>query len=64
MSNMRPIVFRARSKETSEWVEGNYFHNFRKGEFHAIVDFKTNENTMIYRESLEMKNYEDKFERV
>lgn len=60
----REIIFRARSKETGEWVEGNYYHNFRKGEFHAIFDKYTNLSTMVYRESLQMKNYEGEWENV
>jgi hypothetical protein len=55
---MREIIFRARSKETGEWVEGNYHHNKRKGEFHAISPKDTNEMVYVYRESLQMKDWD------
>lgn len=61
---MRDIVFRGRDKETGEWIEGNYTHNKRKGTFHTITDFDHNNTYMIYRESLQMKNYNNEFEDV
>lgn len=61
---MREIVFRGRSKETGEWIEGNYIHNLRKGEFHAIIDKVHNETYHIYRESLQMKNWSNEYEDV
>jgi hypothetical protein len=54
----RRIIFRARRKDTGEWMEGNYFHNLRKGEDHSIVDFDTNDWHEVYRESLQLRNYE------
>lgn len=53
--SLREIVFRARSKETGEWVEGNYHHNTRKGEAHYVSPKATNEEILVYRESLQMK---------
>jgi hypothetical protein len=58
------ILFRARSIETGEWIEGNYMHNKRKGEFHAIINIDTNESHKIYRESLEIKNFENKWKKI
>lgn len=55
---MREIIFRARSKETGEWVVGNYHHNKRKGEFHSISPKDTNETIVVYRESLQMLDYD------
>ncbi len=55
---LREILFRARSKESGEWVEGNYHHNVRKGTFHAISPKETNETIYVYRESLQMKDYD------
>lgn len=60
----REIIFRGRSKETGEWVEGNYHHNRRKGEYHSISPKETNEEVRIYRESLQMKNYNNEWEDV
>ncbi len=53
---LKEIIFRARSKETGEWAEGNYHHNTRKGEFHSISPKSTNEIVYVYRESLQMKD--------
>lgn len=41
---MEEIKFKAKTANTwdSKWVYGNYFHNFRKGESHNIVEFRTN----------------------
>lgn len=60
----REIIFRARSKETGEWIEGNYHHNIRKGEYHSISPKETNEGHRVYRESLQMKNYNNEWEDV
>ena len=57
----REILFRARRKDTGEWIEGNYIHNKRKGEFHAIQDQDHNDLHFIYRESLQMKDYDGEF---
>lgn len=57
-ATQREIIFRGRSKETGEWVEGNYHHNIRKGTWHSISPKDTNEPVMIYRESLEMKDWD------
>ena len=57
-SNVREeIIFRGRSKETGEWVEGNYHHNIRKGSWHGVSPKETNEMTEIYRESLQIKSF-------
>lgn len=50
------IVFKARRKDNGEWVEGNWVHNKRKGEFIAIREFTTNLDYPVYRESLHIKN--------
>lgn len=62
--NFREIVFRARRKDNGEWVEGNYHHNKRKGEWHAITEFNSNNQHYIYRESLQMKNWGDEWEDI
>ena len=62
--NHREIIFRGRRKDNGEWEEGNYVHNIRKGEFHAIQNKDTNETHKIYRESLQMKNWEGEFENI
>lgn len=49
---LREIIFRGRSIDTGQWVEGNYHHNIRKAEFHSISPKETNETIKIYRESL------------
>jgi len=49
------VLFRGKSIATGEYVTGNYHHNLRKGVFHAIYDKDTNEETRIYRESLQIK---------
>lgn len=61
---MREIIFRGRSKETGEWVEGNYFHNKRKGEFHAIIVKMSNDTIRIYRESLQLKDIDGEFKNI
>lgn len=58
---MRQIIFRARSKETGEWIEGNYHHNKRKGEYHSISRFDDNIEHTVYRESLQMMDYDNKW---
>ena len=60
----RDIVFRGRKKDDGEWVEGNYIHNKRKGTFHAIKDFDYNEVHMIYRDSLQLKDYDGEFKDI
>lgn len=45
------IKFRGLTEE-GKWVYGNYFHNFRKGESHSIIDFKTNEWTTVLPETV------------
>lgn len=64
MSMPREIIFRGRKKETGEWIEGNYIHNVRKGEFHAIIDKEHNNTHHIYRDSLQMKDYDLEFKDV
>ena len=61
---MRDIVFRARRKDTGEWVEGNYHHNKRKGVYHLITEFDSNNAYEVYRDSLQMKNYNNEFEDI
>tara|TARA_R100000656_G_C3952223_1_gene128654 strand:- start:1290 stop:1481 length:192 start_codon:yes stop_codon:yes gene_type:complete len=61
---VREILFRARSKETGEWVEGNYFHNVRKGVSHNISPKDTNQMIEVYRESLHMKNWDGSWEPI
>lgn len=60
----REIIFRARRKDTGEWVEGNYHHNLRKGEFHSVSPKSTNESHEVYRESLQMKNHIGEWEDI
>ena len=57
----REIIFRARSVDTGEWIEGNYHHNIRKGTWHAISPKPTNEPIKVYRESLQMKDWDGKW---
>lgn len=40
---MNTLKFRGRRVDNNEIVYGNYFHNFRKGESHNIIDFDSNE---------------------
>lgn len=51
------IAFRARRADNGEWVEGNWHHNFRKGEYTSICDFASNMYYRCYRESLQIRNY-------
>ncbi len=46
------IKFKAKRKDNNEWVYGNYFHNFRKGESHNIVEFDSNEWHEVHEETL------------
>lgn len=39
----REILFRGQRKSDGQWVEGNYFHNIRKGEGHNIITKHDNE---------------------
>lgn len=57
----RPIVFRARKKSDGKWIEGNYFLNLRKGKSHNIINRVTNEWHEIYRDSLQMMDYDGEF---
>jgi len=61
---MREIVFRARRKDDGEWVEGNYHNNKRKGTFHLITEFDSNYQHLVYRESLQMKDYDGEFKDI
>lgn len=58
------IVFRARRKDNGEWIEGNYFHNKRKGESHSISQFDDNVSHLIYRDSLQMKSHDNEWYNV
>jgi hypothetical protein len=60
----RKIRFRARRKSDGKWVEGNYFHNFRKGESHSITEFTDNTSHLVYRESLQLEDAEFKFRNI
>ncbi len=60
----REIIFKGRRKDTGEWIEGNYHHNLRKGEFHFISSKDDNIEHIIYRESLEMKDWDGEFKPV
>ncbi len=51
----RKILFRARRKDTGEYIEGAYIHITRKSNSHVIFD-ENNDMHDIYRESLEMFN--------
>ncbi len=46
------IKFRGKRIDNGDLVYGNYFHNFRKGESHNIIDFDTNEWYEVYSESV------------
>ena len=59
--NNREIIFKARRKDNGEWIEGNYFHNIRKGESHSISIKETNISHEVYRESLQMKDFDGEF---
>lgn len=48
------MKYREKRIDNGELVYGNYFHNFRKGESHNIVDFKTNEWHEVEKDSLSM----------
>ena len=61
---MRDIIFKGRRKDTGEWIEGNYHHNKRKGTFYSIAEFSTNESYDIYRESLQMKDFDGEFKDI
>ncbi len=64
MSTQREIIFRGRRKDTGEWIEGNYHHNIRKGEFHIIRDKEHNQEYHIYRESLQLKDFDGEFKDI
>lgn len=61
---LREIIFRARRIDNGEWVEGNYHHNIRKGKWHGISPKTTNEMFEVYRESLEMKDWDGQWIKV
>jgi hypothetical protein len=63
-TELREIIFRARSVDTGEWIEGNYHHNIRKGTWHGITNKDSNETIKVYRESLQMKNWSGEWESV
>lgn len=46
------IKFKAKRKDNNEWVYGNYFHNFRKGESHNIIEFDSNNWHVVHQESV------------
>jgi len=49
---MREILFRGKRVDNGEWVEGNYFHNFRKGESNNIIPFNSNQWHEVIPESI------------
>ncbi len=61
---LREIIFRARRIDNGEWVEGNYHHNVRKGTWYGISPKATNETFYVYRESLEMKDWDGQWIKV
>lgn len=60
----RIIIFRGRRTDTGEMIEGNYFYNTRKGELHAIIDREHNNTHEIYRESLQLQDWDGEFKDV
>jgi len=60
----RELIFRGRRKDNGEWMEGNYFHNIRKGKSHNIVNKDSNEWYVIYRESLQLKDWDGEFKDI
>ncbi len=60
----RIIEFRARRKDTGEWVVGNYVHHTRKEEFHAICEKENNTTHFVYRESLQMRDWDGEFKDI
>ncbi len=62
--NFREIVFRARRKDTGEWVEGSFIHSKRKGTHYLIQDPDTNNTYEVYRESLHMKDHNEEWQQV
>jgi len=61
---MSEVIFRARSKDTGNWIEGNYHHNIRKGEMHTIARKETNIAIEVYRESLQLKDSDGEFKDI
>lgn len=59
--NMVVIIFRGRSKEDGCWREGSYVYNTRKGESHNIITRDDNVWHEIYRESLQILNFNNEF---
>jgi len=57
----RIIEFRGRRKDNGAWIIGNYVHNLRKDEFHAICEKESNITHFIYRESLQMRDWDGEF---
>lgn len=60
----RDILFRARRRDTGEWVAGNYFHNVRKGVRHTITEKVANEVHDVYRDSLQLMDSSGEFEDI
>lgn len=61
---IRELIFRGRSKETGEWIEGKYFPNVRKVTTHSIYEMYTNNLHEIYGESLQLKDFDGKFKDI
>lgn len=48
------MKYRGKRIDNGEVVYGNYFHNFRKGESHNIIDYDSNEWYEVEKESVSL----------
>ncbi len=48
------MKYRGKRADNGELVFGNYFHNFRKGESHNIIDYDFNEWFIVEKESVSL----------
>lgn len=62
--SFRELIFRGRRKDNGEWIYGNYSHITRKCDIHIISDFEHNNDYEIYRESLQLKDYDNEFRAI
>lgn len=62
--NFRVIIFRGRRKDNGEWIEGAFIQKLYKGGYFLIYSYDDGTYHPIYRESLEMKDYDDKWMNV
>jgi hypothetical protein len=51
----KAIIFRGREKTDGKWVEGNYVHYTRNGDYHIIRTAEDGIEYHIYRDSLQIK---------